>query len=384
MPDHADQEYWIREGFRDEYLKRWVVDLIYSDGGPGMDYRYAVYLDEDLSIQWFFMDQTPNKDLKRERFFPRDFGLVLTDVVHLETLSEGLRNKSEGWWSRLSEKLRKHLLPAEAEGAVRQVEPEERDFAALRRDQSTLRATRRLIAEALARGIEDYPAFATGQAQDIPLTDPRSDAARSALQKAQEYLKSRSSDRGRKNVLFGATIALAICLCLLAFFHYAYVQTTAGDPPPPQIENELNVGPPTAETLADYELSLKKKIAWGWLSREGKDVVLFSLMGSLGAMLSLLMGAASRQYDAGAGNGINRIEGASRVMVGVLGACFITLGIKSRVLLGFMTLSPESQADEATLWLHCLLGFAAGLSERLVPSFVSIVESQVQTAPKAG
>ena len=94
------------------------------------------------------------------------------------------------------------------------------------------------------------------------------------------------------------------------------------------------------------------------------------------------MGASTRQYDAGAGQTINMIEGASRIIVGVLGAAFITLGIKSKFLLGFMTIPNGADSSDTVMWLQFLLGFAAGMSERLVPSFVSIVESQVQTGSK--
>lgn len=352
MPDNADREYWIREGFKDEYLKRWVVDLIYSDGGPDEDFMYAIYLDEDLSIQWFFKDQTDGKTLPPERFFPKDFGLILTDVVHLETLSEGLRLQFRDWlhWAEHEADNQKSAPKKEQGASVENNEPcavIERDFSRLRRQQTTLRASRRLIAEALSRAIEDCPPPPVDPNQPRPV-DPRSEAARSALQKAQEYVKGRSSDRGRKNVLGGALMGLTFCLMLLAVFNYVLAQK------------------------------------WSWLSPAAWEVIMFSLIGSLGAMLSLLMGASTRQYDAGAGQTINMIEGASRIIVGVLGAAFITLGIKSKFLLGFMTLpnSMDAANQDTAMWLQFLLGFAAGMSERLVPSFVSIVESQVQTGTK--
>jgi|GEM_PF-4104079 hypothetical protein len=379
MPDNADKEYWIREGFKDEYLKRWVVDLIYSDGGPDEDFMYAIYLDEDLSIQWFFKDQTPGKVLPPERFFPKDFGLILTDVVHLETLSEGLRLQFRDWlhWAERDAANGK-AAKKDAQGESLKVKDVssavvECDFSRLRRQQTTLRASRRLIAEALSRAIEDYPPPPPPSDPNQPRpADPRSEAARSALQKAQEYVKGRSSDRGRKNVLAGAMMGLMLCLLLLGFFNYAYTQASG--------VAMASLGPDTP--VEELSKAAANAISWKWISAEGWDVIKFSLIGSLGAMLSLLMGASTRQYDAGAGQTINMIEGASRIIVGVLGAAFITLGIKSKFLLGFMTIPNGADSSDTVMWLQFLLGFAAGMSERLVPSFVSIVESQVQTGSK--
>ncbi len=376
MPDNSDKEYWIREGFKDEYLKRWVVDLIYSDGGPDQEYMYAIYLDEDLSIQWFFKDQTQGKKLPSERFFPKDFGLILTDVVHLETLSEGLRKQFRDWlhWtereSSISKADKKDAQGESLKASDVSDSVAECDFSRLRRQQSALRACRRLIAEALARAIEDYPEL-VGQNPPLPV-DPRSEAARSALQKAQEYVNGRSSDRGRKNVLAGALMGLLLCLVMLAFFNYALTQARWAGPPSPDASAE------------EMNMVALNAMRWSWISPDGWDVIKFSLIGSLGAMLSLLMGASTRRYDAGAGQTINMIEGASRIIVGVLGAAFITLGIKSKFLLGFMTLpnSLDATNQDTAMWLQFLLGFAAGMSERLVPSFVSIVESQVQTGTK--
>ncbi len=395
MPENADKEYWIREGFKDEYLKRWVVDLIYSDGGPDEDFRYAIYLDEDLSIQWFFKDQTEGRTLPPERFFPKDFGLILTDVVHLETLSEGLRLQFRDWlhWAGRESSIGK-ADKKDAQGESLKADDvssavAECDFSQLRRQQSTLRSCRRLIAEALARAIEDCPPPPPPVDPNQPRpADPRSEAARSALQKAQEYVKGRSSDRGRKNVLAGAMMGLLMCLLMLAFFNYAFTQSPES-PASKSIIEKLQKAQDVpqdsaAGPSATYEALILAAQSWSWISPEGWDVIKFSLIGSLGAMLSLLMGASTRQYDAGAGQTINMIEGASRIMVGVLGAAFITLGIKSKFLLGFMTLpnSMDLANQDTAMWLQFLLGFAAGLSERLVPSFVSIVESQVQTVTK--
>lgn len=367
MPgDSEDPEtvakYWIREGERDPYLGRWVVDLIYSDGSADDEFEYAIYLDDELAIQWYFRDYSAGKNLPSIRFFPEDFGSILSDVVRLETLSEGLR----------ANKKKRMAIPEVKGGDGRS----RKDFQEFRQKESYLRACRRLIAEVLARALEDVgpnsPLVTGAQGNGMPaMTDRRSVAAKGALQNAQDYVNARASDRGRQWVVVGAAGTALACLVLLIVCHAIFHHS----PHSAMYPGGLTDGDGDGTSSASY--------SWcAWMSGSVWHVAKFSLIGGLGGMLSVLMSAYKRNYDAGASIKSLLSEGVIRIMVGVLGATFVTLGVQSGFFMGFLNQASgagEMTGDMTKLWLMALLGFAAGLSEQLVPSFISIVEAQVQT-----
>lgn len=430
-------KHFIREGEADAYLGRFVVDLIASEESDNI--RFAVFLDEDLGIQWYVRE--PSGHCLTHRYFSDNFPLVLNDVVHLETLSASLIRKPVEADTRVwvRQQIAKALkTPGEdqtdADRASVATDPEtdgqrlkdyyEREadhLGRLRRANPVLRATRRLTAEAIARayvpqsdnlricqktaenasleveraesslrddtaalertGNNEAAAALDETKRRVALARELEENARAAVSKAEteqaassvaagqaavkcvelarDYLKARSSDRGRQKMICGAVVALCV---MLGLFLYGY-QCSASSP--------LDRNSKQAGELSANRVGVPKG------NEDLVNVMTASTMGALGAMLSLLMGAAKRDYDSGAGVAIHYLEGATRIMAGVLGACFIILGLKSEFLMGFLEKDIPDSGKQ--LYLQLLLGFAAGLSERLVPNFVSNVEAQVQT-----
>ncbi len=387
--------------------------------------------------------------------FPNDFNLILNDIVHLETLSNNLRQPSPKWYHPI-----RIFFKSWAEfDRGRHIDEGTCDFSKMRRRHSQLRSTRRLIAEALGRTYEWIHVDSGAQ-------DPRSIAARSAILTAQNFLKARSNDLGRSYLLSGALWASAVCLILAMVFSVIYsynydgkreqalrdlefsavkiitdislpvdemkktfpqaeaiidslaAQKAAIDSNSKQLydrEKKIKTEKSEVTALRDDLQKLSNKLSASsqkeiednfsnlsqkidmfmreepiaktssWLNRDCWDLLMFSLTGAFGAMLSLLMSASKRDYDMGAGRLIHNLEGVTRIIVGVLGAGFITIAIKSGFILGFMTkesaASFSSSVTDPTrmMWLHYLFAFIAGVSERFVPSFISVVEAQTQS-----
>lgn len=549
-PKFRSKRHFIREGEVDKYLCRYVVDLITSEEVGGI--RFAVFLDEDLGIQWYARDE--EGVCHESSVFTDNFDTILNNVVHLETLSASLRRL------RLSprpavETMRKvhqriaevsqQLAEREAQGGddggatggghsrAAMVQPQQAADGAmddggnqkdetqekpvdlgvttvskapesgepidvddnvlyqLRSAHPELRATRRLIAESLARTyvlplpilVEQHRQRAavvaakaleglTGTAHDelkrslaegskaaeeqlvatyAVSRDRAGTAADECLEMARKYLTARSTDLGREHVLLGALAALVIMTIAFVFSFNDYesstkfsvqdhvadriakvrlaiadpnnteavkadlkkslelltarqaeIETKGGALRPAMLdwlefesaglrdqikaegvseERKKNLQR-TLDVLEKQQAEILEKPKSSWINDDGMNILASSAIGALGAMLSLLMGAASRPYDAGAGRLIHWLEGITRIVVGVLGACFITLGLQSGFFLGF--LKDGSTLTQKFFYLQLLLGFTAGLSERLVPSFITIVEAQVQGSGGGG
>lgn len=199
-------ETYLAEGTKDPCLGKWIVDLIYQQGtrqNPDHPF-FVVYLDEDFGIQWDYaapLDATT--DDARAGYFSPEFSSILNDIVRLETLSLGLRRK------RKVTRLWRTTEPPRPTGDFH-------DFGELKAQQPTLRATRRLAAEALAR---TYGAPVDGVP---PEDDPRTKAAKGAVVMAQEYLNARSSDLGRAYLLMGGFFTSLACLFIVLIFTALY------------------------------------------------------------------------------------------------------------------------------------------------------------------
>lgn len=100
------------------------------------------------------------------------------------------------------------------------------------------------------------------------------------------------------------------------------------------------------------------------------QVTLGALVGAAGALLSTLSRSNRLVTDANAGVFLHILEGASRVVAGLIGALLIALGIKAGLLFGAI----EIQGSEfAALLVFCLI---AGASERFIPSLITKVERE--------
>ena len=95
------------------------------------------------------------------------------------------------------------------------------------------------------------------------------------------------------------------------------------------------------------------------------NITFGAAMGGLGAWLSVIQRSRTTELDVAAGSLLHYLEGAFRIMVGMLGALLIALAIRSGLF-------PQVSALSMVL-VMCMV---AGVSERLVPSFIEQVESR--------
>ena len=98
------------------------------------------------------------------------------------------------------------------------------------------------------------------------------------------------------------------------------------------------------------------------------DVLMGTLCGAVGALLSVTTRGDRLYLDANAGKRIHTLEGLSRIGVGLAGAAFVALAIKGGILLGG---AHFAGSQFALLLAFCV---AAGASERMVPNLIGKIE----------
>lgn len=150
-------------------------------------------------------------------------------------------------------------------------------------------------------------------------------------------------------------------------------------------EAEIEIRNRNRETSWSWYFTLAYQLTAGcgilicvlWLLRaEGRhvlgipafDVVLGTLCGAIGALLSVTMRGDRLNMDANAGPMVHRLEGLSRIGAGAGGAFFVSLAIKSGVILG------GAHFNGSSLALILAFCIAAGGSERVVPSLITTFE----------
>jgi hypothetical protein len=95
------------------------------------------------------------------------------------------------------------------------------------------------------------------------------------------------------------------------------------------------------------------------------NILMGASMGGIGAWLSVVQRSRTTELDVAAGRLLHHLEGAFRIMVGTLGALLIALAIRAGLIAQVEHLS--------AIMVMCMV---AGVSERLVPSFIEQVESR--------
>ena len=117
-----------------------------------------------------------------------------------------------------------------------------------------------------------------------------------------------------------------------------------------------------------------------WLSRDyaracvgaaAFEVILGTICGALGALLSVMSRSNRLIMDANAGKALHQLEGLSRIGAGLIGALLVALAIKAGIILGGTRFSGNPLA---LLFAFCIV---AGTSERLVPSLIANFERNV-------
>jgi hypothetical protein len=182
--------------------------------------------------------------------------------------------------------------------------------------QSQHEAFQRLIGGAIARLLDDQ----------------EGDNAVLILEKAETYLKTRTTERARKWFLSSAfaVCGVALLCAALLFVLRGPVQQRIG--------------------VTAFEIALA------------------SLMGTLGALLSIVLRVTRLDIDAMAGAGVHYFEGAVRTIAGMFGALLVALSVKAGILLGIIN------STDKRLPFLLVLGIVAGASERLVPNIIKKVE----------
>lgn len=98
------------------------------------------------------------------------------------------------------------------------------------------------------------------------------------------------------------------------------------------------------------------------------EVILGSICGTFGSLLSVTARSNRLTFDANAGKDLHMLEGLARVAAGFIGGLLMALAIKAGLILGGTTFSGNKLA---LLFFICI---AAGASERIVPSLINTVE----------
>jgi len=91
-----------------------------------------------------------------------------------------------------------------------------------------------------------------------------------------------------------------------------------------------------------------------------------------GALISVISRTQSISMDVATGRLVYYIEGAARILLGMLGAFLIALSVKANLILGVVNNTKDYEFP--FLLLLCMV---AGASERLVPNLIRQVESSV-------
>ena len=99
------------------------------------------------------------------------------------------------------------------------------------------------------------------------------------------------------------------------------------------------------------------------LGKSVYNILMGTSIGGLGAWLSVIQRSRNTELDVAAGPMLHHLEGAFRIMVGMLGALLVALAIHAGLIVQVTQLS--------AIMVMCMV---AGASERLVPSFIEQVE----------
>ncbi len=94
-------------------------------------------------------------------------------------------------------------------------------------------------------------------------------------------------------------------------------------------------------------------------------IVLASLCGSIGALLSVILRTGKTTLDYNASKKLHIIEGASRIVAGMISGLIVAVSIKTGIIL------PIFAKIESTNIAMLLGGLVAGASERFAPSIIS-------------
>lgn len=194
----------------------------------------------------------------------------------------------------------------------------------LKKKEPQLEVFRKLLGESIARLLDDR----------WSKEKKKPNNARMMLDKAELFLRERSRERARIWYL-SATLSAAMLMLLGGLLLWINRQKVL--------------------TLLSVEESFI-------------EVMLGAAMGSLGALISVLLRSDDLKIDVSAGARVHYFEGAMRVLVGATAGLVFALSIKSNILLGAINKS------ERTITILLVITIIAGVSERLLPSLIKQLE----------
>ncbi|MDT5063468.1 MAG: hypothetical protein QOH63_3927 [Acidobacteriota bacterium] len=173
------------------------------------------------------------------------------------------------------------------------------------------------------------------------LDDRNSTYATASLDKAEEYLKARTTEHARTWYISAAAAVSAFALvCGFIFW-----------------------------LLRDWIQGRIGLVAFA--------VLLGASAGSLGALISIISRMGKIDIDALAGKRIHYFEGGVRIIAGMAGAILVTLAVKANILLGAL------DSAEKSLPLLLVVAMVAGASERIVPNLIKTVEGTISVDSSA-
>ena len=179
---------------------------------------------------------------------------------------------------------------------------------------------RRLLAESVARLLDDE----------------NSKSAYEILDQAEEYLKIRSAERARFWYL-GSSFLFTAFLILFSIVYWLF---------------------------KDFFII--------YIGEIGFEITFVSLFGSSGALISIISRSSSIKMDALAGARAHYMESLARIAFGVVGALFISVGIKANIILGI------ANSNNNSMLFLILFSIAAGFSERIVPNLLRKMEKAIE------
>jgi hypothetical protein len=170
----------------------------------------------------------------------------------------------------------------------------------------------------------------------LMLEKEKNDLIHQALQKAEQYIKDRMTERARTWFLVsssGVTLLAVIGMLIVGLLRSGVIDR---------------------------------------FGTTGYDVLLGTGMGAIGALISIIVRTNKLPVSMSAGRLIACLEAAARVVVGMLGGLLIALAIKSEI---FFSVLNTASNPLAVLLTVCTV---AGASERIVPSLVKKVEGMTE------
>jgi hypothetical protein len=172
-----------------------------------------------------------------------------------------------------------------------------------------------------------------GNAVVCAVSEKNMEAANTSLDKADEFIKARNGEAAR---FWYVTSSFAVTLVVLV--------------------------------LAGI-IAVTQKYLDEWFGPGFKECALGACAGGLGAFLSVLLRIGQSPLDVSAGRKMHFLEGAGRVVVGMIGAFFVLLAYQLNLVF-----TAIAAVESMRIYGIGLIGIVAGVSERLVPDLIRQVE----------